>query len=113
MTCGCQDATTAPSSQQFTADYKAKFHTDPSTYSPEAFDAANLFIDAISKAEASGPVTRTSLMTALNAEDYTGITTEIKFAANGELQASSLTVNLYRQENGVIKSLGNINDLNK
>lgn len=113
MTCGCQDATTAPSSQQFAADYKAKFHTDPSTYSPEAFDAANLFIDAISKAEASGPVTRTSLMTALNAEDYQGITTEIKFAANGELQASSLTVNLYRQENGVIKSLGNINDLNK
>ena len=112
MTCGCQDATTAPSSQQFATDYKAKFHTDPSTYSPEAFDAANLFMDAISKAEASGPVTRTSLMTALNAEDYTGITTEIKFAANGELQASSLTVNLYRQENGVIKSLGNINDLN-
>ena len=113
MTCGCQDATTAPSAQQFAAAYKAKFHTDPSTYSPEAYDAANLFIDAISKAEASGPVTRTSLMTALNAEDYKGITTEIKFAANGELQASSLTVNLYRQENGVIKSLGNINDLNK
>ena len=113
MTCGCQDATTAPSSQAFTAAYKTKFHTDPSTYSPEAYDAANLFIDAISKAEASGPVTRTSLMTALNAEDYKGITTEIKFAPNGELQASSLTVNLYRQENGVIKSLGNINDLNK
>jgi branched-chain amino acid transport system substrate-binding protein len=113
MTCGCQDATTAPSSQAFATAYKAEFHTDPSTYSPEAFDAANLFMDAISKAEASGPVTRTSLMTALNAEDYTGITTEIKFAANGELQASSLTVNLYRQENGVIKSLGNINDLNK
>jgi branched-chain amino acid transport system substrate-binding protein len=113
MTCGCQDATTASSSQQFATDYKAKFHQEPSTYSPEAFDAANLFMDAMSKAEASGPVTRTSLMTALNAEDYTGITTEIKFAANGELQASSLTVNLYRQENGVIKSLGNINELNK
>ena len=114
MTCGCQDATTAPTSQAFAADYKAKFHTDPSTYSPEAFDAANLFMDAISKAEASGgPVTRTTLMTALNAEDFKGITTEIKFAANGELQASSLTVNLYRQENGVIKSLGNINELNK
>ncbi|HUP99177.1 MAG TPA: branched-chain amino acid ABC transporter substrate-binding protein [Aeromicrobium sp.] len=111
MTCGCQDATTAESAQTFAADYKAAYNTDPSTYSPEAFDAANLFMDAIAKAEASGPVTRTSLMDALNAEDFTGITTQIKFAANGELQASSLTVNLYRQEDGVIKSLGNINDL--
>jgi branched-chain amino acid transport system substrate-binding protein len=111
MTCGCQDATTAPSAQAFTSAYQAKFHQPPSTYSPEAFDAANLFMDAMSKAEANGPVTRTSLLTALNAEDYKGITTEIKFASNGELQASSLTVNLYREENGVIKSLGNINSL--
>ena len=112
MTCGCQDATTAESSSTFAADYKAKYHTEPSTYSPEAFDAANLFMDAISKAEAAGPVTRASLMEALNNEDFQGITTEIKFAANGELQASSLTVNLYRQEDGVIKSLGNINEIN-
>jgi len=48
----------------------------------------------------------------LNKEDFQGITTEIKFAANGELQTTSLTVNLYHQENNVIKSLGNIKELN-
>lgn len=112
MTCGCQDATIAPASAQFAKDYKAKFHTDPSTYSPEAFDAANLFFDSIKRAEASGtPVTRTSLMTAVNSANFQGITTLIKFQANGELQSSSLTVNLFRQENGVIKGLGNIKKL--
>ena len=111
MTCGCQDATVAPSAQAFAAAYQTKFHTPPSTYSPEAFDAANLIIDAINNVAQSGAVTRTSLLTQLNKEDYKGITTEIKFQANGELQTSSLTVNLFQQKNGVIKSLGNIKEL--
>jgi branched-chain amino acid transport system substrate-binding protein len=112
FTCGCQDAATAPSAQAFTAAYTAKFNTPPSTYSPEAYDAANLVIDAISKASASGPATRASVETALNAEDYTGITTEIKFQSNGELASTSLIVNLYKQTGGAIKSLGNINTIN-
>ncbi len=45
MTCGCQDATVAPAAKQFAADYKAMFNTDPSTYSPEAFDATNALAD--------------------------------------------------------------------
>jgi branched-chain amino acid transport system substrate-binding protein len=109
MTCGCQDATVAPTAQAFAAAYQAKYHTPPSTYSPEAYDAANLLMDTINNVLSAGQqVTRTSVLTQLNKEDFTGITTEIKFASNGELQSSSLTVNLYRQENGVIKSLGNI-----
>jgi len=112
FTCGCQDATVAPSAKTFADDYKAKLGEDPSTYSPEAFDAANLLMDAISKAEASGAVTRTSVLTALDAEDYDGITTHIKFQSNGEVVPSNLIVNLFQQKNGVIKGLGNINDLN-
>ena len=113
FTCGCQDATTAPSAKQFAADYQAKFNTAPSTYSPEAFDATNLIIDAISKASASGsPATRTSVLSALNSEDFKGITTEIKFQANGELDSSSLIVNLFQQKNGAIVGLGNINSIN-
>ena len=112
MTCGCQDATVAPTAQAFAAAYQAKYHTPPSTYSPEAYDAANLLIDTINNVlSAGGQVTRTSVLTQLNKEDFQGITTEIKFASNGELQSSSLTVNLYRQENGTIKSLGNIKEL--
>jgi len=111
FTCGCQDATTAPSAQDFAAAYQAKFHTPPSTYSPEAYDATNLIIDAISKAAASGTATRDTVLTAINNEDYKGITAELKFQSNGELVPSNLIVNLYRQTNGVIKSLGNINEI--
>ena len=49
FTCGCQDATIAPDAKEFAAAYKAKWGEDPSTYSPEAFDVANLYIDVISK----------------------------------------------------------------
>src|SRR3954454_3872961 len=109
FTCGCQDATIAPDAKQFATDYKAKFNEDPSTYSPEAFDATNLVLDAISKATA--PATRQSVLEQLNKEDFQGITTTIKFASDGELASSSLIVNLYRQEGGTIKSLGNINQV--
>jgi branched-chain amino acid transport system substrate-binding protein len=112
FTCGCQDATTAPSAQKFAADYQKKFNTPPSTYSPEAFDAANLMMDAIAKASAGGsPATRTSVLQALDKEDFKGITTTIQFAPDGELVTKNLIVNLYRQESGVIKSLGNINQV--
>jgi branched-chain amino acid transport system substrate-binding protein len=111
FTCGCQDATKAPSAAQFAADYKKRWGEDPSTYSPEAFDAANLLIDAMSKAEATGSITRTSVLTALNAEDYQGITTTIKFQANGEVVPSNLVVNLFQQKNGQIVGLGDINKL--
>ncbi len=111
FTCGCQDATVAPSAKAFTQAYKAKFGQDPSTYSPEAYDAANLMMDAISKAQGT-PVTRTSLLTALNAEDFKGITTTIKFAKNGEVVANNLIVNLFTQKNGQIVGLGDINKSN-
>jgi branched-chain amino acid transport system substrate-binding protein len=111
FTCGCQDATTAPAAKSFATAYQQKFNTPPSTYSPEAYDAANLLIDSISKASASGQATRTSVLDALNKENFTGITTTIQFAPNGELTTSSLVVNLYRQTGGTIKSLGNINEV--
>jgi branched-chain amino acid transport system substrate-binding protein len=109
FTCGCQDATVAPSAKQFAADYKTKWKVDPSTYSPEAYDAANLFMDAIDKASASGTVTRTSLLTALNAEDFQGITTHIKFQSNGEVEAANLVVNLFQEKNNQIVGIGDIN----
>jgi branched-chain amino acid transport system substrate-binding protein len=111
FTCGCQDATKAPTAKAFTAAYKARWHEDPSTYSPEAYDAANLIMDAISKAAANGTPTRTSVLAAINNEDYQGITTTIKFQANGEVVPSNLIVNLFQEKNGVITGLGNIKEL--
>jgi branched-chain amino acid transport system substrate-binding protein len=104
--CGCLDATTAPSAAQFNKDYTAKFNTPPSTYSPEAFDATNAMISAISAAQKAGSVTRASVETAVNALDYTGITTTVKFTSTGEV--AQATVNLYEQKAGAIVLLGDI-----
>jgi branched-chain amino acid transport system substrate-binding protein len=109
MTCGCQDATVAPSSKAFAAAYQAKFHTPPSTYSPEAYDATNLLIQAIKTAGANP--TRASVDQAVNNIDFKGITAEIKFQSNGDLESTGEVVNLYQQKNGKIVSLGNIKNL--
>ena len=44
----------------------------------------------------------------MNKADFKGITAEIKFQSNGDLDASGQIVNLYQQQNGVIKVLGDI-----
>ncbi|PZR91708.1 MAG: branched chain amino acid ABC transporter substrate-binding protein [Candidatus Nephthysia bennettiae] len=112
FTCGCQDATIAPAAKDFTAAYKTKWKQDPSTYSPEAFDAANLVMDSIQKAAGSGTATRQSVLTALNAADFEGITTHIKFEKNGELSTQNLIVNLFKQDKGAIVGVGDINKQN-
>lgn len=104
MTCGCADATTLPAAKQFVTEYTAKFHTPPSTYSPEAYDATNLVIAAI---KAAGPnPTRQSVAAQVAKSDFKGITATIKFQPNGDLDPAGQVVNLYRQEPGAIKVLG-------
>jgi len=111
FTCGCLDATVAPEAKAFTAAYKAKWKVDPSTYSPEAYDAANAMIEAIKTAKKGGEVTRATVNTAVKALDYKGVTTTVKFEANGE-PAGGTTVSLYTQKAGVIVSLGLLKDQN-
>jgi branched-chain amino acid transport system substrate-binding protein len=106
MTCGCADATTLAAAKAFSTAYQAKFKTPPSTYSPEAFDATNLLIQAIKTAGANA--TRATVETAVKSADFKGITAEIKFQANGDLDASGQVVNLYQQKAGTIKVLGDI-----
>src|SRR3954452_8274261 len=110
FTCGCSDATVAPEAKDFTAAYKKKFNTDPSTYSPEAYDAANAMIQAIKTAAKDGTPTRESVEKAVDGLDYKGITTEVKFDKTGEVDASAQTVNLFQQKGGKIVLLGNIKD---
>jgi branched-chain amino acid transport system substrate-binding protein len=105
MTCGCADATTLPAAKAFTAAYEKKFNTPPSTYSPEAFDATNIMIQAIKDA---GPnPTRATILAKIKTTDYKGLTAQIKFQANGDLDPNGQVVNLYQQTNGQIKIIGN------
>src|SRR3954453_16864027 len=108
FTCGCSDATVAPAAKDFNAAYKAAFNTDPSTYSPEAFDAANAMIEAIKTAAKNGTPTRQTVADAVNNLDYKGITTTVKFDKSGEVDASAQVVNLFQEKDGKIVLLGNI-----
>jgi branched-chain amino acid transport system substrate-binding protein len=106
FSCGCLDATVAPQAKEFTAAYKSAYNTDPSTYSPEAFDATNAMIDAIKTAQSSGKVTRQAVEDAVSKLDYKGITTTIKFESNGEV--TQQVINLYQQKSGAIQLVGDI-----
>jgi branched-chain amino acid transport system substrate-binding protein len=106
FSCGCLDATVAPQAKDFTAAYTKMFNTPPSTYSPEAYDAANALLTAIKAAASSGAPTRQAVWDAVNKLDYKGITTEVKFQPNGEVEAQ--VINLYLQKDGKIGLVGNI-----
>jgi branched-chain amino acid transport system substrate-binding protein len=108
FSCGCQDATTAPEAKEFAAAYEKMFNTPPSTYSPECFDATNALIEAVKAAVKAGTPTRKAVAEEINKLDYKGITTQVKFAPNGEVAAA--TVNLYQQKDGKIVMLGKIQD---
>jgi branched-chain amino acid transport system substrate-binding protein len=106
FSCGCLDATVAPQAKDFTAAYKKAYNVDPSTYSPEAYDATNAMIDAIKTAQSSGKVTRQTVEDAVQKLNYKGITTTIKFQSSGEVEQQ--VINLYQQKNGVIGLVGDI-----
>jgi branched-chain amino acid transport system substrate-binding protein len=110
LSCGCQDATVEEDAKAFTEAYTAKFNTPPSTYSPEAYDAANIIIEAIKTAKEAGSVTREAVNDAVDKIDYKGITAQIKFAENGDLPEGEGTVNLFQVKDGEIVSLGDITE---
>jgi branched-chain amino acid transport system substrate-binding protein len=106
FSCGCLDATVAPQAKAFNDAYSKRWNTPPSTYSPEAYDATNALLTAIKDAASAGTPTRQSVWDAVNKVDYKGITTEVKFQPNGEVEAQ--VINLYQQKAGKILLVGNI-----
>ena len=108
LSCGCQDPTVAPAAKQFTADYTAKFNTPPSTYSPEAYDATNILINAIKAAKEAGSVSRKTVDEQVDKTDYEGITGSISFQEDGDIPLGSGTVNLFTMKDGKIIGLGDI-----
>ncbi len=106
FSCGCLDATVAPEAKEFETAYKAMFNQASSTYSPEAFDAANAMISVIKAAVAKGDVSRKAIEAGVNSVNFKGITTTIQFQPNGEVQIS--VINLYLQKDGGIIKLGDM-----
>jgi branched-chain amino acid transport system substrate-binding protein len=109
LTCPCTDAKLVPAAASFVKAYQAKWNTPPSTYSPESYDATNAVIQAI--ASVQGPVTRESVLAAIKAVDYQGLTVTVKFQSNGEVEGGK--VNVFGVADGKRGLKGSVDDLLK
>jgi branched-chain amino acid transport system substrate-binding protein len=97
ITCPC-----APSPTEFADAYKKAFNTDPTTYSPEAYDSALALLSAI----AAGKVTRADINTYLKTIDVPGLTKQIKFDDKGEVTVKATYI--YKVEGGKITPAGQV-----
>lgn len=94
ITCPCVPEDQAGGT--FFADYEAEFGAAPGTYSAEAFDAANVFLQGI----AQGTSTREDMLTWVNEYDADGVTKRITFGEDGEIE--EIVVWAYVVEGGEI-----------
>ncbi|GAC1444040.1 MAG: branched-chain amino acid ABC transporter substrate-binding protein [Mycobacteriales bacterium] len=112
LSCACGGPTAAgdASATQFASDYKAKYNTDPGTYSGEAYDAANIIIQAMKGL--GGNITRQSITDAVKkTSGFKGVTHTITFDEHGEGGAGEIF--MHQVKTGKITLLGNVTDLAK
>jgi branched-chain amino acid transport system substrate-binding protein len=110
--CGCQDAASEPSAKAFTEAYRAAYKQDPSTFSPESYDATRALLTAIKEAAAAGPLTREAVAKAINDLDFQGIASHLKFDRKGDIDSSVAVVNLYEAVDEAFKYLGDVSKQN-
>jgi branched-chain amino acid transport system substrate-binding protein len=84
-----------PRGKEFASKYKTKFGEENLTYSPFAYDATLLAINAMKKTGSTKPAT---FVPAIQAADYTGITGTISFDSNGDQKSPVST--LYQVKDG-------------
>jgi branched-chain amino acid transport system substrate-binding protein len=106
LTCTCSSAvgSTDPAVLKFAADYKAKYNSDPATYSAEGFDAATAFLMAID----AGKTTPADILSYINTVDFKGVSKQIKFESSGELSGKLLFVTAVKD--GKLAFLGSTAD---
>jgi branched-chain amino acid transport system substrate-binding protein len=76
-------------SKKFLDAYKAKFNVDPILYAPFTYDAANLLIEAMKKANSADPA---KYLPALQGISYSGATGPIAFDDKGDRKDSEITI---------------------
>ena len=79
----------AAADKKFLENYKAKFKADPILYSPFTYDAANLIIEAIKKANSPDPA---KYLPELAKIEYKGATGMIAFDDKGDRKDAEMTI---------------------
>jgi branched-chain amino acid transport system substrate-binding protein len=87
----CSQAGIPPqaASKRFLDAYKKRFNVDPILYSPFTYDAANLLIEAMKKANSADPA---KYLPELQRIDYAGATGRISFDAKGDRADAEMTI---------------------
>ena len=87
----CSQAGIPPeaASKSFLDAYRKRFNTDPILYAPFTYDAANLLIEAMKKADSTDPA---KYLPVLQGIDYAGATGRIAFDAKGDRKDAEMTI---------------------
>jgi branched-chain amino acid transport system substrate-binding protein len=87
----CSQAGIPPqaASKKFLDAYKKKFNTDPILYAPFTYDAANLLIEAMKKANSSDPA---KYLPELQKISFTGASGPISFDGKGDRKDAEITM---------------------
>jgi branched-chain amino acid transport system substrate-binding protein len=75
--------------KKFLDAYKKKFNADPILYSPFTYDAANMLIQAMQKANSTDPK---KYLPVLQKLDFTGATGKIQFDDKGDRKDAEMTI---------------------
>ena len=87
----CSQAGIPPqaASKKFLDAYKKRFNQDPILYAPFTYDAANLLIEAMKKADSADPA---KYLPELHKISYNGATGPISFDAKGDRKDAEITI---------------------
>jgi branched-chain amino acid transport system substrate-binding protein len=75
--------------KKFLANYKKRFNADPILYSPFTYDAANVLIAAMQKANSTDPKKYLAEVAKI---DHNGVTGKIAFDAKGDRKDAEMTI---------------------
>jgi len=89
-----------PGGKGFAEKYKAKYNLEIQIYAPYAYDAANVVLAAMKKADSADPA---KYLPVLKTITYQGVTGNITFDENGDVKGGSIS--LYQVKDGKWKYL--------
>jgi branched-chain amino acid transport system substrate-binding protein len=70
--------------KQFYDSYVAEYGSDPDAWDAYSYQSTMIILDSIERAAAQGEVTRASVLAAMKATNYDGLTGNIQFDENGD-----------------------------
>jgi branched-chain amino acid transport system substrate-binding protein len=98
ITCPCMPADQA--AQNFATTFKQKYSDTASYYGPEAYDATNILLSGLN----AGKSTRKDMLAYVNAYSGRGVSREVKFTVNGDLDVANLQIWAYKVQGGYVVS---------